>query len=301
MPPTMPEGFPQRDEFLCEWLTADAASVFRHGRKLEDIATQHQHLEVYETPGFGRMFRLDGCNMTSERDEFFYHEPIVHVAALAQVSPRHALIVGGGDGGAAEELLKHPTIERVVIAELDPEVVRIAREHFSAVHRGALDDPRVEIRIGDAFERLRATSERFDVVIMDLTDPIGPAEALYGAESFRHIDRVLVPSGVLALHIGSPYFHAERFVATTRRLAAVFPIVRHHFVHVPLYGANWGMAFASRETDVGAPSAVEIDDRISGRGIARLQYVNGDTVRAGFALPGYVRNMLEPEVQGPCA
>src|SRR5438477_11747200 len=123
----MSADFPDRSEFVCEWLTADTGAVFRRGAKLEDITTKFQRLEVFDTPEFGRMFRLDGCNMTSERDEFFYHEPIVHIGALAQESPRRAFIVGGGDGGAAEELLKHPTIERIVIAELDPDVVRIAR------------------------------------------------------------------------------------------------------------------------------------------------------------------------------
>jgi spermidine synthase len=297
----MSSDFPDRAEFVCEWLTADSGTVFRRGRKLEDIKTPFQHLEVFETPELGRMFRLDGCNMTSERDEFFYHEPIVHIGALAQLSPMRALIVGGGDGGSAEEVLKHPTIERVVIAELDPEVIRIARTYFQSVHRGALDDAKVEIRIGDAFAELRRTSETFDLVVMDLTDPAGPAEALYGRAFFREVNRVLEPAGVLALHIGSPYFHRERFVETTQRIAEVFPLVRHYFVHVPLYGANWGMAFASRETDVACLGAAEIDDRLRNRGIADLQYLNGDTLRAGFALPGYVRSMLTKKLHTPRA
>ena len=286
---------PEDGEFFCEWLTPDAGAVFRRGTKLADITTPYQRLEVYDSPEFGRLFRLDGSNMTSERDEFFYHENIVHVAALAQEHPRKAFIVGGGDGGAAEELLKHPTIEQVVVAELDAEVVRIARQYFAGVHRGALDDARVEVRIGDGFAAMRRLSERYDVVVMDLTDPVGPAAALYSAEFFREAARVLAPTGVLALHIGSPFFHRERFVETTARLASVFPIVRHYFVHVPLYGANWGMAFASQMTDVTRLSARELDERIRVRRIADLQYVNGDTVRGGFALPEYVRALLAPK------
>jgi spermidine synthase len=291
----MAGDFPDGGEFFCEWLTPDAGAVFRRGTKLEDITTPYQRLEVYESPGFGRVFRLDGSNMTSERDEFFYHENIVHVAALAQEHPRKAFIVGGGDGGAAEELLKHPTIERVVVAELDAEVVRIARQYFASVHRGALDDTRVDVRIGDGFAELRTTSERYDIVVMDLTDPVGPAEALYTADFFREAARVLSPQGVLALHIGSPFFHRDRVVATTARLASVFPLVRHYFVHVPLYGANWGMAFASQVTDVTRLSAKELDERIRIRQIGGLQYVNGDTVRGGFALPEYVRALLAPK------
>jgi spermidine synthase len=287
-----PAEFPDRDEFFCEWLTQDSGTVFRRGRTLEDIRTPYQRLEVFDTPELGCMFRLDGCNMTSERDEFFYHENIVHVGALAQSAPRRAFIVGGGDGGSAEEMLKHPTIERVVIAELDAEVVRIARKYFHAVHRGALDDPRVEIRIGDAFAELRTTKETFDLVVMDLTDPVGPAEALYSIEFFREVVRVLEPEGTLALHIGSPFFHRQRFVETMQRLAAVFPIVRPYFVHIPLYGTNWGMAFASTATDPARLDVVDIDLQLRVRRIRQLKYLNGDTMRAGFALPGYVRELI---------
>jgi spermidine synthase len=127
---------------------------------------------------------------------------------------------------------------------------------------------------------------------MDLTDPVGPAEALYSVEFFRDAARVLAPTGVLALHIGSPFFHRERFVETTTRLASVFSMVRHYFVHVPLYGANWGMAFASQLTDVTRLSARELDERIRVRRIDDLQY--GDTLRGGFALPEYVRALLAP-------
>jgi spermidine synthase len=279
-------------DFFDEWLTSDAGVLFRRGRLLEDVQTPHQRLEVFDTPELGRMFRLDGSNMTSERDEFFYHENIVHVGALAQDAPRTAFIVGGGDGGAAEELLKHPSIERVIIAELDAEVVRIARTYLQTVHRGALDDPRVEIRIGDGFAELRKTTGPVDVVIMDLTDPTGPAEALYTTAFFREVARILSPQGTLALHIGSPFFHSARFAATINRLHDVFAVVRPHFVHVPLYGANWGMACASQRTDPKHLASREVDERLRVREIAHLQYLNGDTFAAGFALPNYVRELI---------
>ena len=137
------------DELLLEWASEHAAYGFRISRRLETIRTPHQMIEVFETPQWGRLFRLDGYYMTSEGDEFFYHEPIVHSAALAHPAPRTALVIGGGDGGSSEELLKHSTIQRVVMAELDREVVRIARQYLPGVHRGAFDDPRLEIRIGD--------------------------------------------------------------------------------------------------------------------------------------------------------
>ncbi len=289
----MPD-LPNSDEFLCEWLNSDAGVFFRRGRLVESVSTPYQRLEVFETPQLGRMFRLDGCNMTSELDEYFYHENLVHPAALAQNAPKAALVVGGGDGGSIEELLKHPTIARVVMAELDAEVVRIARAHFQTVHRGALDDPRLEIRIGDGFALLNESDEKFDLVLMDLTDPVGPAAALYTTDFYRAAKRVLSPAGTLSLHLGSPFFHPERFVTGMRRLAEVFAIVRPYFVPIPLYGANWGMACASQRTDPLALSAKEVDTRLGERGIAHLQYFNGDMHRACFALPNFVRDLLAP-------
>lgn len=282
------------DEYLIEWLNSDAGVVFRRGRLVESVTTPYQKLEVFETPQLGRMFRLDGSNMTSERDEFFYHENLVHPAAVAHDAPGSALVVGGGDGGSIEELFKHPTMARVVMAELDAEVVRVARSHFQTVHRGALDDPRLEIRIGDGFAFLNETEEKFDLVLMDLTDPVGPAEALYTADFYRAANRVLHPAGTLSLHLGSPFFQPERFATGMRRLSEVFAIVRPYFVHIPLYGANWGMACASRRTDPLALSAAEVDTRLRRRGIAGLQYFNGDMHRAGFALPNFVRELIAP-------
>jgi len=290
---------PKGDDFLFEWLNADAGAFFRRGRQLESVATPYQRLDVYETPGLGRMFRLDDCNMTSEKDEFFYHENLVHPGALAQDAPRSALVVGGGDGGAIEELFKHPSIERVVMAELDAGVVRMAQAHFESVHRGALTDRRLEIRIGDGFACLRETTEKFDLVLMDLTDPAGPAESLYTTEFYRAAARVLHPTGTLALHLGPPFFDPERFIAGIRCLAEVFAIVRPYFVHIPLYGASWAMACVSQRTDPLLLSAHDIDTRITQRGLGRLRYFNGDVHRAGFAQPNFIRELVVRGMAAP--
>src|SRR5689334_1273527 len=143
-------------EKIFERLT-DAAGVYFDGTLAERRQTPFQLLEVYETRELGRIFRLDGSNMTSERDEFFYHENLVHPAAMAHPAPRRALVIGGGDGGSSEELLKHRTIERVHMAELDPDVVEVSRKQFRAVHRGAFDDARLKVTIGDGLAYLGAT------------------------------------------------------------------------------------------------------------------------------------------------
>ncbi|MEA3082352.1 MAG: spermidine synthase [Paraburkholderia sp.] len=128
----------------------DAVYGFEHARRLASVVSPYQHIEVWDTPQLGRLFTLDGRPMTAVGDEFIYHECMVHPAALAHPSPKAALVLGGGDGGAARQLLRHPSIERIVVAELDAEVVRLTREYLPEVHGGAFDDPRVELVIGDA-------------------------------------------------------------------------------------------------------------------------------------------------------
>jgi len=290
-----PEG--QSDELLLEWLNEHSAYGFRATRRLETRRTPYQMIEVFDTPQWGKLFRLDGCYMTSERDEFFYHEPIVHVAAVTHPSPRSALVIGGGDGGSSEELLKHPSMQRVVMAELDHEVVRAAREHFGAVHRGAFDDPRLRVEIGDGFAHVeqlaaRPDGERFDLIVLDLTDPDTPARQLYTPAFFQLAKSVLAPGGALMLHIGSPVFNPERVRTLVSHLSGVFACVRPFGLYVPLYGAYWGMACASDSLDPLALDPAAVEQRLSDRGIADLDYYNGDVHRALFALPNFYRKLV---------
>ena len=164
-----------KEGFLLEHLSEDAGFFYRGGKLLEQGRSEWQDYEVWETPLFGRLFRLDGCFMTSERDEFYYHENLIQVPAMAHEGVRRALIIGGGDGGSAEELLKSPTMERVVIAELDEKVIDISRRYFAAVHHGALDDARVDIRIGDGMKYVNedgpAAGDRYDLIVLNFANP----------------------------------------------------------------------------------------------------------------------------------
>ena len=270
----------------------EASGVWFEGTLVERRRTPFQLLEVYDTPELGRIFRLDGCNMTSERDEFFYHENLVHPAAAAHPSPRRALVIGGGDGGSSEELLKHSTVERVHMAELDPGVIEVARAQFGRVHRGAFDDPRLEVTVGDGLAYLRGTQERYDLVAMDLTDPVGPSAELYTPATFALARRALAEGGALVLHLGSPFSHPDRVRQTLANVREVFPVVAPYFVHVPLYGSIWGFACASGSLDPRAVGPGEIDRRLAERGVGDLQYYNGETHRAVFALPNYVKNLV---------
>jgi spermidine synthase len=243
------------------------------GAELTRVRSPYQLITVHETEDFGRLLRLDECNMTSERDEYCYHEPMVHPALLAQSDPKSALIIGGGDGGAAKEVLKHRGIARVVVAELDEQVVRVSQQWLRAVHQGAFDDPRVELCIGDGFETLRRSAERFDLIVLDLTDPLGNAAALYTADFFVSAREHLSPTGVLTTHIGSPFFHRQRVRDALATLRCAFTYVCPLSAYVPIYGAQWGMACASMVTNVAetAPQVLSARGHASGAGPLRLR------------------------------
>jgi spermidine synthase len=270
----------------------DASGVWFDGTLVERRQTPFQLLEVWDTPELGRIFRLDGFNMTSERDEFFYHENLVHPAAIAHPAPRRALVIGGGDGGSSEELLKHATMELVHMAELDPEVIAVAKAQFARVHRGAFGDPRLRVTVGDGLAYLRSTSVRYDLVAMDLTDPVGPSVGLYSPATFALAKAAMADGGALVLHLGSPFSHPERVRETLAKLRQVFRIVAPYFVHIPLYGSIWGFACASDSLDPRTLDPVEVERRIAARGVADLQYYNGEVHRAVFALPNYVRALV---------
>ncbi len=279
-------------DLMTEQLTDDWGFYIRSARRLEQFRSAFQAVEVHDSVPFGKLFRLDGHFMTSEGDEFFYHENLVHLAALSHPHPEHALIIGGGDGGSAEELFKHPSIRAVTLAEIDASVVDIARRHLGSVHRGALDDPRLELVIGDGFAFVRAATGQYDLIVLDLTDPGGPSELLYTPDFYRACASRLTPRGALTLHIASPIAHPERIRETLANLRSAFAVVTPYMTSVPLYGGTWMMACASATLDPKSVSAEEIDRRIASRGIADLQYYNGDMHRAALALPNFVRQLV---------
>ena len=270
----------------------DAAGVYFEGELRERRRTPFQLLEVYDTPQLGRIFRLDGANMTSERDEFFYHEALVHPAAAAHPGPRRALVIGGGDGGSSEELLKHSTIEGVHMAELDPDVIEVSKAQFGAVHGGVFANPRLKVTVGDGLAYLRETAVRYDLVSMDLTDPVGPSLELYSPATFALAKGAMAPGGALTLHIGSPVFHPERVRQTLANLREVFRVVAPYFTYIPIYGSIWGFAVASDTLDPRSVGPEAVERVIASRGVKDLQFYNGEVHRAMFALPNYAKALV---------
>jgi len=277
---------------LTEHLTDDWGLFVRSSATLEAFRSAYQDVEVHDSATFGKLFRLDGHFMTSEKDEFFYHENLVHVAALAHPAPERALIVGGGDGGSAEELLKHPSMKDVTIAEIDGAVVDISRRYFQEVHHGALDDPRVTVKIEDGFRFVEHSRGQYDLIVLDLTDPGGPSTALYTAQFYNACARRLTPSGAMTMHVASPVAHGTRIRETLAALRRAFPLVTPYLTSVPLYGGLWMMACCSARLDPRGQSATAIDLRIAERRLPHLQYINGETYQAALALPNFVRALV---------
>ena len=277
---------------MTEFLTDDWGFFIRTARQYERFTSPYQTVEVHETVPFGKLFRLDGCFMTSEKDEFFYHENLVHVAAVTHPQPERALVVGGGDGGSAEEILKHPSIKSVTLAEIDLAVVDISRKYMGNVHRGALDDPRLDLRIEDGFAFVRNDTSLYDLVVLDLTDPGGPSKPLYTPDFYRACAARLTPTGAMTLHIASPVAHPARIRATLAGLREAFAVVAPYLTSVPLYGGLWMMACCAPQLDPRTMSPLVVERRIAQRGLAHLQYYNGDTHRAAFALPNFVRALV---------
>jgi spermidine synthase len=279
---------------IMEPLNESTGFYIKAGRKLGEWQTKFQKMEIYDTPHYGRIFRLDGYNMTSEREEFVYHENLVHPALTAHPAPRKVLIVGGGDGGSSEEALKHPSVEQVTMCEIDEDVIRVAKEHFFAVHRGAFDSPRLRVLVGDGMKFIRETHERFDLIALDLNDPMGPAEALYSSTFFQQCRTALAAGGALVLHIGAPVARPERVAELAQRLNGIFRIVRPYTMYIPLYGAQWAMAVCSDKLDPKSLTADEIDRRIEARHLQDLKFYNGETHEGVFALPNFVRDLVTP-------
>jgi len=279
---------------LMEPLNDTTGFYIRAKKQIGEWQTKYQKMQIYETAHYGKLFRLDGFNMTSEKEEFVYHENLIHPALTAHLAPKKVLIIGGGDGGSSEEALKHPSVEQVTMVEIDGDVIEVAKEHFKAVHNGVFDNPKLRVIVDDGMKFVRETQEKFDLIALDLNDPMGPAEALYSSEFFQQLRAALAPGGALTLHVGSPIARPERVAELAQRLNGVFRIVRPYTMYIPLYGSQWAMAVCSDKLDPKAFTADEIDRRIEQRKMQELRYYNGETHEGVFALPNFVRDLVAP-------
>ena len=254
--------------------------------------TQHQDLVIFRNKLFGRVLALDGVVQTTEGDEFVYHEMLAHVPLLAHGHARRVLVIGGGDGGIAREVLRHPGIERVTQVEIDGEVVEICKEHLPALSAGAFDDPRVELIIDDAARFVRESGERFDVIISDSTDPIGPGQALYTGDFYAGCRARLNEGGVFVAQNGNVFTQLDEVATTARRLGPLFADCTFYGAAVATYiGGFMALAWATDDTALRETSQAVLDQRFADSGI-RTRYYTPELHRAAFALPRFVLDAI---------
>jgi len=269
----------------------DVTTCFQVTRRLHEEQTPYQHLEIYESPRFGRMLVLDGAVQTTEGDEFIYHEMLAHPGLLTHPVPRRVLIIGGGDGGLLEEALKHP-LDRATMIEIDSAVVRSSRQYLDVISAGAFDDPRTELIIGDGVAYVTEGRDPFDVALVDSTDPVGPATGLFSEEFYAAIARRLTPQGVVAVQSGSAVYQHDLIAMVRRNMAPSFPTVRTYVATVLAYpGVVWSFTVGSLGREPGAVPVEEIARRTEHFG---LRYYTPRGHHAAFDLPPYLRAAIEP-------
>ncbi len=276
-----------------ETLYPDWQQAFEGVRLLHSEETPFQKLEVFETPGFGTLLTLDGVVQTTTADEFVYHEMIVHPALVAHGAAKSVLVVGGGDGGCLREILKHP-VERVVLAEIDAAVVEVSRRFLPTLSAGAFDDPRVVVRIGDGLAYVAETEEKFDVIVVDSTDPEGPGEVLFTEKFYADCARILNPRGVVVTQSGVPFRQPRGLTLSYRRLRSAFSDVTFALCCVPTYvGGFMALGWASNDPSLRTLGVESLRTVADSRGLV-TRYYTPEVHLAAFALPRYIQELLVP-------
>ncbi len=211
--------------------------------------TEYQDLAVIDTLQYGKMLVLDGMVMTTELDEFVYHEMISHVALNTHPNPERVLVVGGGDGGAIREIIKHPTVKEAVLGEIDRRVVEVSQEYLPSI-AGALTDSRVTLDISDGVEHVRRNKGKYDVILIDSTEPIGPAVGLFSREFYQDVYEALTPDGIMVAQSESPFVNQDVIQMIHRNLTGVFPIKYLYLASIPTYPSGlWSFTIASKKWD----------------------------------------------------
>jgi spermidine synthase len=256
--------------------------------------TPWQSVEILDLEGPGRTLILAGTMQTSVNEEFTYHEMLVHVPMFAHPNPHRVLIVGGGDGGALRHVLLHTQVDRALEVEIDQTVVEASLRFLPEISRGAYSNPRAELKIQDGARFLAETSERFDVILIDSTDPVGPAAALISDEFLQNARRALAPGGLVGMQSGSPISQPREWFATVRAFKRCFSIVKPYLGYVPIYPAMlWSWVIGSDEIDPASIDEVSTRSRIDSMGSAELRVYHPGMHRAAFALPTFVQALLQ--------
>jgi spermidine synthase len=278
-----------------QWLTDEDRDGMRFSIRIDSVLyeerSSHQRIRVYDSKSFGRVLALDDVVMLTERDEFVYHEMLVHVPLCSIPHPRSVAVVGGGDCCCVREALKHPSIERVVLCELDERVTRVCEEWFPWV-RECTADRRVQLVFDDGVRFIEPRAGEFDLVVIDGTDPIGPAARLYQADFYRKVATALKPGGVMTAQTDSPHWRPKGVASIYHELRHAFGRVATYLGFVPTYPSGcWSWAYASNDR---GPDG-HFDRARAERIASSCRYYNAELQRAAFALPNFAGRAVRGE------
>jgi spermidine synthase len=281
----MPEKKERKDISIevKEYHTPSSGIFFKANKKLYNQDSPCQRIEVIQNEHFGRVLLLDGLVQTTEKDEFFYHEMLVHPAFLSHPEPRNVLIIGGGDGGVLKEILRYP-VESVCLVEIDPLVIEVSQKYFPWLSP-CLKDERAELIIADGTEYIGQTDKKFDIVCVDSSDPVGPSSSLHEKDFFSRLKECLCEEGIIVAQAGSPFYRMDSIKKKNDFLKPLFKIVSFYMSPVPTYpGGSWAFVFLSDRVQ---------PLKIKGSPPEGLHYFNPDIHRAAFSLPNFFKEMLD--------
>lgn len=286
---------PDKRKWLYDEVSPNLAQLHRIKKVIYSGRTKFQSIEIVDTRSFGVCLVLDGKIQSSERDEFIYHEALVHPAMLSHACPETAFIAGGGEGATLREVLAHKTVGRVVMVDIDAQVIDICRHYLPFFHQGSFNDSRLELNFADARMYLQKTNDKFDVVIIDLVEPLeeGPACLLYTREFYELVKDKLNIGGIISVQSGAAgWTNFKNFTAIINTLKSVFTIVCPYQAYVPSFVDLWGFATASQSVKPAELSPGDIDCRISARLSKGLKSYDGLTHQSLFTLPKHIRHQL---------
>ncbi len=281
------------ETLYAEWRDQGYAQRFRITDLVYQEKSEHQDLVIFDTPMFGRVLALDGIIQTTENDEFIYHEMMAQVPLFGHGAAKRVLIIGGGDGGVLREVLRHKDVELACMVEIDRSVVDLCREYMPSLSAGAFDDPRCDLVIADGCKYVADTDDRFDIIIIDSTDPLGPGEVLFTEQFYADCRRCMTEGGVLVTQNGVPFTQPEEVTNSAKRLGTVFKDVSFYATVVPTYiGGTMMLGWASDNADLKSVRAEELQRRVEASGI-KTRYYSADMHKAAFSLPPYVMELMK--------
>lgn len=269
------------------WFTERQNDNMEIGLRIQKIlhseVTEFQTMDVVETAQYGNLLVLDGCVMTTDKDEFVYHEMISHVPLHTHPNPKKVLVIGGGDGGAIREIIKHPSVEKAVLAEIDGRVIDISKEYFPQIAAG-LGDPRVDVQVTDGIQYVKDHKGEFDVILVDSTDPIGPAVGLFARDFYQLVFDALKEDGLFVAQTESPFAQRDLIRQVNQDVKSVFPNVHLYLAFIPTYPTGmWSFTMGSKKYN---PSTDVQASRVS-----NTKYYTTDVHKAAFALPPFVEEL----------